>query len=193
MFPDKQPDRRRFLTHCAGALLAPTVLAPEVLAQTGLAQAGLAQTGLGAEGERRKRIAFLGTEVRTHSHAQHFLDRLTQGYSWNGQWVAPRVDVASVFVDQFPENDLARARVAKHQLHLAPTIADALTLGGSKLAVDGVVIIAEHGDYPKNEKGQTRYPRYEWFQEVVQVFEETGQAVPVFNDKHLSTVWSEGV
>ena len=28
----------------------------------------------------RKRIAFLGTEVREHSHAQHFLDRLGMGF-----------------------------------------------------------------------------------------------------------------
>ncbi|MFO0789035.1 MAG: hypothetical protein U0805_06220 [Pirellulales bacterium] len=64
-----------------------------------------------------------------------------------------------------------------------------MTLGGSKLAVDGVVIIGEHGDYPTNEKGQHLYPRYEWFKEVVKVFESSGRSVPVFNDKHLSTTW----
>jgi hypothetical protein len=53
------------------------------------------------------------------------------------------------------------------------------------------VIIAEHGDYPRNEKGQTRYPRYEWFKECVKVFEDSGRSVPVFNDKHLSTEWNE--
>ena len=137
----------------------------------------------------RKKIAFLGTEVRLHSHAQHFLDRMTLGYAWQGGWQQPRVDVASVYIDQFPEGDLARERVKRHQLKLFPTIAEALTLGGSRLAVDGVVIIAEHGDYPKNEKGQTLYPRYEWFKEVVKVFEASGRAVPVFNDKHLSTTW----
>ena len=68
---------------------------------------------------------------------------------------------------------------------------EALTLGTDKLAVDGVVIIAEHGDYPKNDKGQTRYPRYEWFKECVKVFEDSGRSVPVFNDKHLSTEWNE--
>jgi hypothetical protein len=33
------------------------------------------------------------------------------------------------------------------------------------------------------------YPRYEWFKEVVKVFESSGRSVPVFNDKHLSTTW----
>jgi hypothetical protein len=138
----------------------------------------------------RKKIAFIGTEVRTHSHAQHFLDRLTLGYNWAGQWLAPRVDVASVYIDQFPEGDLAKERAARHKLKLWPTIEEALTLGGSKLAVDGVVIIGEHGKYPRNEKKQTLYPRYEFFKRVVKVFEQSGRSVPVFNDKHLSTTWA---
>jgi hypothetical protein len=139
---------------------------------------------------QRKKIAFLGTEVRVHSHAQHFLDRLTLGYGWRGAWQQPRVDVASVYIDQFPDGDLARNRIKRHHLKLFPTISEALTLGGKELAVDGVVIIGEHGNYPKNEKSQTLYPRYEWFKEVVKAFEASGRVVPVFNDKHLSTTWS---
>jgi len=142
---------------------------------------------------RRPRIAFLGTVVRRHSHAQHFLDRHTVGYTWNGGWQTPRVEVASVYIDQFPEDDLARDRVSKHNLTLYPSIEEALTLGGEKLAVDGVVLIGEHGSYPRNEKGQTLYPRYDWFQRVVKVFEDSGRSVPVFNDKHLSTDWDECV
>ncbi len=139
----------------------------------------------------RKRVAFLGTEVRRHSHAQHFLDRLTAGYTWAGGWEQPRVDVASVYIDQFPDGDLTKQRVKKHNLKLYPSIEESLTLGTGKLAVDGVVIIAEHGDYPTNERGQKRYPRYEWFKEVVRVFEASGRSAPVFNDKHLSTDWHE--
>jgi hypothetical protein len=143
------------------------------------------------DGGPRKRIAFLGTEVRTHSHAQHFLDRHAMGYTWGGKWQKPRFDIASVYIDQHPEGDLAPGRISKYGLKDFPSIEEALTLGTSKLAVDGVVIIAEHGKYPDNEKGQKRYPRYEWFKRVVKVFESSGRSVPVFNDKHLSTVWSE--
>lgn len=139
----------------------------------------------------RKRIAFLGTEVRRHSHAQHFLDRHALGYTHAGRWEKPRIDIASVFIDQHPAEDLAPQRIEKYKLKSFPSIAEALTLGGSKLAVDGVVIIAEHGDYPVNEKGQRRYPRYDWFKQVVKVFEDSGRSVPVFNDKHLSTEWHE--
>ena len=140
---------------------------------------------------QRKRIAFLGTKVYQHSHAQHFLDRHAMGYTFAGRWQEPRFDIASVFIDQFGDADLGKQRIEKYRLRSFPTIEDALTLGTSKLAVDGVVIIGEHGDYPVNEMGQKRYPRYEWFKKVVKVFEDSGRSVPVFNDKHLSTVWSE--
>ena len=69
-----------------------------------------------------------------------------------------------------------------------PTIAEALRCGGDKLAVDAVLSVGEHGDYPRNEKGQILYPRYEFFKQCVDVFEKDGRAVPVYNDKHLS--WS---
>jgi hypothetical protein len=74
-------------------------------------------------------------------------------------------------------------------MKMYPTIAEALTLGGSKLAVDGIVVIGEHGKYPRNEKGQTQYPRYEYFQEIFKVLKASGRAVPIFNDKHLSWRW----
>jgi hypothetical protein len=63
------------------------------------------------------------------------------GYAWNGGWQQPRVQVESVFIDQFPEDDLARSRIQRHRIRLYPTIEEALTLGGQKLAVDGVILI----------------------------------------------------
>jgi hypothetical protein len=36
---------------------------------------------------------------------------------------------------------------------------------------------------------QTKYPRYEFFKEIVKVFESSSRSVPVFNDKHLSWNW----
>jgi len=140
---------------------------------------------------RRKKIALIGTEVRRHSHAQHFVDRFLLGYTWEGGWRRPDVDLVSLYIDQFPEGDLARAAAKRHNVPIYPSIAEALTLGTSRLAVDGVVIIGEHGKYPRNEKRQTLYPRYKFFKEVVKVFEASGRSVPVFNDKHLSTDWRE--
>ena len=86
--------------------------------------------------------------------------------------------------------DLSRERGKRHPtLRLATTIEEALTLGTGKLAVDGVVVVGEHGNYPRNEKGQTEYPRYHFFTEIVKVFRASGRTVPVFSDKHLSWNW----
>lgn len=149
--------------------------------------AGAARSGQ----QGRPKIAFLGTVVRNLSHSQHFLDRFAMGYAWAGQWQKPRVELAGVYIDQFPESDLARQRVGKYGIKLERSVEDALTLGTGTLAVDGVVIIGEHGNYPVNEKGQTLYPRHAWFKRIVKVFEQSGRSVPVFNDKHLSTTWNE--
>lgn len=164
--------RRSFLVSGAAALAALPVVAAE---------------------RRRKKIALIGTEVRRHSHAQHFIDRFLLGYSWGGAWRKPDVDLVSLYIDQFPEADLARAASKRYNVPIYPTIADSLTLGTSRLAVDGVVIIAEHGKYPRNDKGQTLYPRYDFFKQIVKVFEASGRSVPVFNDKHLSTDWDQCV
>ena len=42
--------------------------------------------------------------------------------------------------------------------------------GGDTLAVDAVLLIGEHGNYEKSEYEQTKYPRYEFFKEITDVF-----------------------
>jgi hypothetical protein len=54
-----------------------------------------------------------------------------------------------------------------------------------------VLLIGEHGNYKRNEKGQILYPRHEWMEQIVSVFRQTGQVVPVFCDKHLSYSWAK--
>ncbi len=163
------------------------------LASSAAAVAGLACNSVVAAESKRKKIALIATAVFKLSHAQHFLDRLSLGYAWGGEWHMPAVDLVSLYVDQFPENDLARATAKRHHVPIYSTVEDALTLGGSKLAVDGIVIIGEHGEYPRNDRGQVLYPRYKFFKQAVKVFESSGRAVPIFNDKHLSTDWKECV
>ena len=157
------------------------------------ALAALGGAASAADATPRKKIALIATVAYRRSHGQHFLDRHALGYTWGGEWQQPRVDLASIYVDQFPANDLARSRAQRYHVPIFPSIADALTLGTGRLAVDGVVIVGEHGDYPQNEKGQYLYPRYEFFQAVTKVFEANGRSVPVFNDKHLSTDWKKCV
>jgi len=159
----------------------------------GAAGAGLA-LGMSATGAEpapgaKKRMAIVTTEWRYHSHAWHMGERFLVGYPINGAWHKPPFDVVSAYVDQFPENDLSRSRSKEFGFPIFPTIAEALRCGGKELAVDAVLIIGEHGKYPKNEFGQTKYPRYEFFKQTTDVFRKDGRAVPVFNDKHLSWKW----
>jgi len=134
----------------------------------------------------KKKIAIVATLWAYLSHGQHMGDRFLTGYPRHGAWHESQLEVAAAYVDQKPDSDLSARRAAEHGFVVYPTIAEALRCGGDKLAVDGVVIIGEHGQYPKNAKGQVEYPRFELFQEVVKVFEQDGKSVPVFNDKHLS-------
>ena len=132
------------------------------------------------------KIAVVTTIYRYLSHAQHMADRFLVGYPRNGKWHTPDMKVASLYVDQKPEGDQSGARAREFGFEVYPTIAGALCLGGDKLEVDAVLIIGEHGDYPRNEKGQVLYPRHEFFKQCVDVFEKSGRVVPVYNDKHLS-------
>jgi hypothetical protein len=133
-----------------------------------------------------KRIAIVATVYRYLSHAQHIGDRFLVGYPKNGKWHKPDMKVVSLYVDQKPEGDQSAARAKEFEFSVYPTIAEALRCGGNKLAVDAVLVIGEHGDYPRNDKGQVLYPRYEFVKQCVDVFEKDGVAVPIYNDKHLS-------
>ena len=133
-----------------------------------------------------KRIAVIATIYRYLSHAQHFADRFLVGYPYEGRWHRPNMEIVSLYVDQKSEGDQSTDRCREFGFSVYPTIAQALRCGGDDLAVDAVLIIAEHGDYPSNQKEQILYPRYEFFKECVEVFEADGRSVPIYNDKHLS-------
>ncbi len=133
-----------------------------------------------------KRVAIVTTIYRYLSHAQHMGDRFLVGYPINGRWHKPDVQVVSLYVDQKPKGDQSEERAKEFGFKVYPTIAETLRCGTGKLAVDAVMIIGEHGDYPKNELGQVLYPRHEFFKQCVDVFEKDGRAVPIYNDKHLS-------
>jgi hypothetical protein len=155
--------------------------------------AGIPLAALGQTGTRqvqRPKLAGVVTVYHKFSHAQHIIDRFLDGYGWNGTYHHPPMDLVALYVNQVGADDLSRERAARFPtMKLYPTIAEALTQGGSKLAVDGVVLVGEHGNYPYNEKHQHLYPRFEFFQQIVKVFESSGRSVPVFNDKHLSWNW----
>ena len=148
--------------------------------------AAIAALPASAAGETPKRIAIITTIYRLQSHGQHIGDRFIIGYPYAGEWHKPNTKVVSIYVDQHPTGDLSAERAREFGFQVYPTIAETLRCGGKKLAVDAVLIIGEHGEYPRNDKGQVLYPRYEFFEQCAKVFEQDGRSVPVYNDKHLS-------
>src|SRR4051812_22903886 len=150
----------------------------------------LASARVGLAAGQRPRIAALTTIFHKYSHSEHIFDRFLEGYGWEGRHHRPAMDIVSMYVDQVGKNDLSRERASRHpEVKIYPTIAEALTCGGNALAVDAVLIVGEQGRYPRNEKGQTLYPRYEFFKQVVDVYRKSGKTAPIFNDKHLSWSW----
>ena len=140
----------------------------------------------------KPKIAIIATVYHGYSHADVIAGRLIQGYLLNVRetyW--PRTQVASMYVDQIAESDLSRAMAKQYGVRMEDSIEKALLLDSDQLAVDGVVIIGEHGNYPHNEKGQHMYPRRQFFEQTIRTFEKTGQTVPVFNDKHLGFAWQD--
>jgi len=147
--------------------------------------------GLAAPATERKKIAALSTTYHVRSHSDNFITRFLEGYWINDRYFAPPCDVASLFVAQEHDADISTRLAKSWGVPKFASIHDALTLGGQELAVDGVLLIGEHGDYPTNVKNQKLYPRHRFMEEVVRVFRRSGHAVPVFNDKHLSYDWEK--
>jgi hypothetical protein len=173
---------------------------------------------MGSRAAARPRVAAIVTEYRPRSHADVIVSKLLADYTHpaprppvdldyhdtarqfcelplpldaRGGLKAPRVEVVSMFTDQVPKNDISCEWAERAGIPIYPTIREALTLGGSGLAVDGVIIIGEHGDYPTNARGQKEYPRRRLFEGVLEVMRESNRFVPVFNDKHLAYAWAD--
>ena len=140
---------------------------------------------------RTKKIAALSTTYHVRSHSDNFITRFLEGYWINDQYHEPPCAVGSLYVEQEHDADISKRLATSWGVPKFPTVHEALTLGGKELAVDGVLLIAEHGDYPTNVKNQKLYPRHGFMEEVVSVFKRSGRAVPVFNDKHLSFDWKK--
>lgn len=156
--------------------------------QTALALAGTSLAAPAADA-KPKRIASVNSLYYKLSHSYHIAGRMMFGYTVKGKHHQPNVRVVRMFNDQYHADgrmqDLSRQLAKTKNFEIAETIAAALG-GKGMLDVDGVLLICEHGDYPRNKLGQILYPRYEMFEQIVEVFKTSKKSVPVFVDKHLS-------
>ena len=173
---DLEIGRRSFLKSAAGLASA-----------VGLTSGGL--LGLGAESfakeepadavpRRKPRVAAINSVYRLKSHAYHIAGRFIHGYTRNGFHHQPPFELVRMWNHQQPVNDLGPSVCEHHGIELCKTIQQAL---GEKqgMDIDAVLLIIEHGDYALNERHQTLYPRYEFFEQIVDVFKKCGRRAGV--------------
>ena len=146
----------------------------------------LAAAGLGLAPSGRLRVAGLTTVYHHNSHADVILGRLLEGYTLDGRGDFPSIALASLYLDQRPASDKGAHLACERGVPLVGTATEALTLGTGQLAVDGVLLVLELGQYPRSPIGATMYPKRRLFAEVADVFRRSGRSVPVFMDKQLS-------
>lgn len=136
-----------------------------------------------------KTVAFIANIYRNRAHADVIGTKLFLGMSTDEGMIAPKVKIVSVFIDQIGANDIGVRMAKMNGATVYPTIAEALTLGGDKLAVDAVVYIGEHGEYPMNRFGEVMYPRLNFLEQIFRVFDASNKSVPLYTDKGLSYSW----
>ena len=156
----------------------------------------------------RMKIAAVVTTWFPGSHANLIASKFVEGFPVDGAVVKPKVNLVSIYMDQLNWNDVGMDLAREHRIEVYPSIRAALTLTppsatgdwptagdwrDGELAVDGVLLIAEHGDYAANERDQRMYPRRHFFEQICGVMAVSGRPVPVFNDKHLSYNWTDAL
>ena len=65
--------------------------------------------------------------------------------------------------------------------------------GADEVAVDGILAIGEHGDYPWNAQEQHLYPRRHFFEQICGVLSKSPRRheVPIFTYKFLANTWED--
>ena len=141
--------------------------------------------------KRVPQVAALVTAYFHNSHADVIVSRLLQTMTLDDKGERPAMRLASLYVDQ-PDGSSVGLEIARdHHIPIYKTPAEALTLGGKSLAVDGVLLIGEHGRYPLSNTGQVIFPKRRLFSEILSVCDRSNRVVPVYTDKHLADNWQD--
>lgn len=134
------------------------------------------------------RVAVLATVWFEGCHTDVIVPKIVEGWTIDGVDYTADIEIASIYLEQIgceQGEDIGLPFIEKHGILRAGSIGEALAAGGSGVAVDGVIIIGEHGDFELNEVGQQLYPRRRFFDAAVAAMVASGTTVPIFNDKGI--------
>lgn len=144
------------------------------------------------------KLAGITTVYRKNSHADVIFSRHFLTDTLDGEGRVLPASLASLHALQTPESDLSVKYGREFQIPVYDSVRGALLLGQGKLAVDGVLLVAEHGEFPDSRWGQKLYPKRKLMAEVAQVVQEARdaagedwQAPPIFIDKMLADNWED--
>jgi len=190
MNPQNNNPRRHFIKNSVIAAAGMTIIPSFVLGKEGnitsitdqLSRALAGQDGI-------KKVAFITHIYRNSAHADVIGTKLFLGIPTDDGMVAPQIKIVSVYIEQVGANDTGIKIAGMNDTPVYPTVEEALTLGGDKLAVDAVIYVGEHGEYPYNRLGMKLYPRMNYLERIFRVFDASNRSVPVFTDKALSYSW----
>ena len=189
--------RRRFLRETA-VLAGPPLVASSV---------GRSKAVGADDNPRRPKVAALFTHFTSGSHSEVILESFLEPYVFNGRRHTSPCDVVSFYIDTFSRrqdgdaaervvgmgaDDIGRDVAKSYGIPLYSTIAEALCLGTSELAVDAVLSIGEYGYRPISALSDREFPRRRFLNEMVSVMRRSNRVVPVFNDKNFSYRWDWG-
>jgi hypothetical protein len=119
------------------------------------------------------------------------VSRLLQTDTLDGKGKESPLKLVSLYTDQKPEKDISRFLAASHRFRVSESIEDALTLGTRRLAVDGVLLIADMESIRRLPRQHSIPKTRRFWEETLKVFRASDRVVPVFIDKHRADNWQD--
>ena len=122
----------------------------------------------------RPKIAAVATTYFKYSHAQHIVDRFLEGYGWNGTHHHPPMDLVSLYVDQVgdrPEQGTLWA-IGPKSVKPSPGAHTGKQAGRRRSCWSANTAAI------RAPKGQTKYPRYEFFEQIRKSFATVASRSP---------------
>jgi hypothetical protein len=128
--------------------------------------------------------------IRMHNTSSIAFSKVTVG---GASIIARRSNSPASTWISFPTATSVAMRARRHKMKIYPTIEKRSRLAARNWPSMAWSSLPNMAVIRVRKRARHFIPVYEFFRRAMRVFESSGRAVPVFNDKHLSTNWNECV